>query len=126
VRVGPRQVEIELVGEHFGEEVAAARKVFEVEELVFFDPMHGFHIALVRMRGRRDTHMLAVAESFGKITPELFAVVGLPDQVSQRDAVAIQMLLDAGSKNGARRSAAIPGESPEQQTAADAKRARVG
>jgi hypothetical protein len=33
VGVGPREVEVELVGVHFGEEVAAAREVFQIEEL---------------------------------------------------------------------------------------------
>jgi hypothetical protein len=47
VRVGPCEVEIELVGVHSGEEVAATGEVFQVEELVFFEPMHGFYIALI-------------------------------------------------------------------------------
>jgi len=104
---------------HFGEEVAAAGEVFQVEELVFFGAMHGFHVALIGVGGRWDAHMLAIAEGFGKVPFELAAVVGLPDQIAQRDAIAIQMLLDPGGENGAGRSAALLGEGPEEQTAAD-------
>jgi hypothetical protein len=39
--------------------------------------------------------VLAVAEHFGKVAFELPALVNLPDQIAQRDAVAIQMLLNA-------------------------------
>ena len=81
--------------------------------------MHGFDIALVGVRSGRDAHMLAVAEGFGEIAFEFAAVVGLPDQIAQRDAVAIQMLLDARSEDGAGRSAACLGEGPEQQAAAN-------
>src|SRR5260370_40914574 len=81
--------------------------------------MHGFHVALIGVGGGRDAHMLAVPEGFGKIPFELAAVVGLPDQIAQRDAVAIQMLLDAGGENGTGRSAALLGKGPEEQTAAD-------
>ena len=45
--------------------------------------------------------------------------VSLRDQIAQRNAVAIQILLDAGGEDGAGRSAALVGEGPEQQTAAD-------
>ena len=71
------------------------------------------------MRNRRDAHVLAVAQSFGEIALELAAIVGLPDQITQRDAVAIQVLLDAGSEHGAGRRAPFLGESPEQQAAAN-------
>src|SRR5258708_29956123 len=81
--------------------------------------MHGFHVALIGVGGRWDAHMLAITEGFGKVPFELATVVGLPDQIAQRDAVAIQMLLDAGGENGAGRSAALLGEGPEQYTAAD-------
>src|ERR1700739_181422 len=81
--------------------------------------MNGFHVALVGVRGGRDAHVLAVPESFGKVALELSTVVGLPDQIAERDTVAVQMLLNAGSENGAGRRAALLGESPEQQAAAD-------
>jgi hypothetical protein len=95
---------------HFGEKAAPAGELFEV----FFEALHDFHVALIGVRGRRDAHMLAVAEGFRKIALEFAAVVGLPDQIAQRDAVAIQMLLDAGSENGAGGSVTLLGESPEQ------------
>jgi hypothetical protein len=83
---------------HFGEEVAAAGKVFQVEKLVLFEAMYRFHVALIGVGGWWDAYMLAVAEGFGKIALELAAVVRLPDQVAERNAVAMQMLLDAGSE----------------------------
>ena len=57
--------------------------------------------------------------ALGKVAFELTAVVGLPDQIAERDAVAIQVLLDARSEDGAGRGAALFGESPEQQAAAN-------
>jgi len=119
VGVGAHEIEVQLIGVHFGEEVAAAGEVFEVEELVLFQAVHGFDVALIGVRGRWYAHMLTIAEGFGKIPFEFAAVVRLPDHIAQRDAVAIEMLLDAGSENGASRSAALLSESPEQQTAAD-------
>ena len=50
---------------------------------------------------------------------ELAAVVGLPDQVAERDTVASQMLLDAGGEDGAGSSAAPLREGEEEQAAAD-------
>ena len=50
---------------------------------------------------------------------ELAAVVGLPNQIAQRDAVAIQVALDTGGEQSAGRRAAALGEGPEQQPAAD-------
>src|SRR5665213_1409739 len=122
VRVGASEVEVELVGVDFGEEIASAGEVFQVEELVFFEAMNGFHVALVGVSGGWDAHVLAVAESFGEIAFKLAAIVGLPDQVAERDAVAIQMLLDTRGEDGAGRGAAAFGESPEEQTAADVAR----
>ena len=119
MRVGSRQVEIELVGVGLGEEFTAAGERFQIEELVFFEAMHGFDIALVGVSSGRDADMLTIAEGFGKIAFEFAAVVGLPDQIAQRDAVAIQVLLDAGSENGAGRGAAFLGKGPEQQAAAN-------
>ena len=110
VRVGPHEIEVELIGVHFGEKVAAAGEVFEVEKLVFFEAMHRFHVALIGVGSRWDTHMLAIAEGFREVPSELAAVVGLPDQVARRDAVAIEMLLDPGGENGAGGSAALLGE----------------
>ncbi len=117
--VGSCEVEVELVGVGFGEEIAAAGEVFQVEELVFFEAMDGFDVALVGVGGGRDADVLAVAESGGEIAFEFAAVVGLPDQIAKRDAVAIQVLLDARGEHGAGRSAAFFGEGPEQQAAAN-------
>jgi hypothetical protein len=63
--------------------------------------------------------MLAVAESFGKIALEFPAVIGLPDQIAEGDAVAIQMLLDAGGEDGVSRGAASIGEGPEERSTAN-------
>ena len=119
MRIGSDEVEVELIGVDLGEEVAAASEVFEVEELVFFEAMNGFYIALVGVRGRRDAHMLAVAEGGRKIALELAAVVGLPDQIPQRDSVAIQMLLDACGEDGAEGGRTLLCKGPEQQSATD-------
>jgi hypothetical protein len=104
---------------YFGEELAAAGEVFEVKELVFFETVHGFHIALVGVRGGRDAHVFAVAEGCREVALELGAIVGLPDQIAQRDALAIQMPLDARGEDRAGRRAARLREGPEQQPAAD-------
>ena len=74
VGVGASEVEVQLVGVHFGEELAATGEVFQIKELVFFEAMHGFHVALVGMGGGRDAHVLAVAESTREI-PFKFATV---------------------------------------------------
>jgi len=63
--------------------------------------------------------MLAVTESLGEVAFEFTAVVGLPDQIAERDAVAIQMLLNAGSEDGAGRRRTFSRESPEEQSAAN-------
>jgi len=118
VRVGTHQVDVQLVGVHFGQEIAAAGEVFQVEKLVLFEPVHGFHIALVGVR-RRDAHMLAVREGFGEVALELAAVGGLPDQIPQGNTIAIQMLLDARGKHGAGGGTSLLGKSPEEQVAAD-------
>ena len=120
VRVGSRKVEIELVGVCFGEEIATAGERLQVKELVFFETMNGFDVALEGVRGGRDADMLTIAEGFGKVDRlEFTAVVGLPDQIAQADAVAIQVLLDARSENGAGCGASFLGKGPEQQSAAN-------
>jgi len=43
------------------------------------------------VRRGRDAHVLAVAEGFGEVAFELAAVVGLPDEVAQRDSVAMRV-----------------------------------
>src|SRR5690242_20886002 len=119
VGIGTHQVEVELVGVDFGEEVAAAGEVFQIEELIFFEAMYGFHVALVGVGGGWDAHVLAVAESFGEITFEFATIVGLPDQIAQRNTIAFQVLLNARGEDRTGGSPAILREGPEQQTAAN-------
>ena len=56
-----RSYPIELVGEGFGEEVAATRERFQVEELTFDEAVNGFDIALEGASGGRNADMLTVA-----------------------------------------------------------------
>ncbi len=81
--------------------------------------MHGFDVALVGVSSGRDAQVLAVDEGGRKVSFKLAAVVGLPDQIAQRDALASQVLLDARSKNGASGRTALLSERPEQQPAAN-------
>jgi hypothetical protein len=60
--------------------------------------------------------MLVVAARFGRLALELAAVVGLPDQIAERDNATIQMLLDAGNEDGAGRRA-LSGSSPNGRLA---------
>jgi len=58
--------------------------------------------------------MLAVDEGLGEAAFERAAIVGLPNQIAQRDAITNQMALDARSENGAGSSVTRLRESPEQ------------
>src|SRR5258707_2220090 len=49
---------------------------------------------------------------------ELGTVVGLPDQIAQRDAATIEVLLNAGGEDGAGGGGTALGEGPEKQAAA--------
>jgi hypothetical protein len=49
VRVRADQVEVEMVSVGPGKEIAAVEEVFQVEELVIFEEMNGFDIALEGM-----------------------------------------------------------------------------
>jgi len=51
VGVGPGEVEAQPVGLYFSLELTATGEVSQIEELVFFEAMHGFDIALVSVRG---------------------------------------------------------------------------
>ena len=62
---------------------------------------------------------MAVEEGGRKVAFELAAVVGLPDQIPQRDALASQVLLDARSEDRADGGTALLRERPEQQPAAN-------
>jgi hypothetical protein len=61
VGVGAGEVEVELVGEGLGEEVAAVGERFQIEELIFDEAVDGFDIALEGMSGGGNADMLAVA-----------------------------------------------------------------
>src|SRR5713226_8561568 len=69
--------------------------------------------------GWRNAHVLAIAEGRRKIAFELPTVVGLPDQIAERDTVAIQVLLDARGEDGAESGRTLLCEGPEQQAAAN-------
>ena len=79
VGVGADQVEVELVSVHFGKEFSTTGEVFEIEELVFFQTVHGFHIALVGVCGGWNAHVLAVAEGFREIAFEFAAKTELAE-----------------------------------------------
>ena len=64
--VGAGEIEVERIGESFGEEVAAGGERFQVEELIFDQAMDGFDVALEGVSGGRDADVLAVAESGGE------------------------------------------------------------
>ena len=81
--IGPHQIEVQLVGVHLVEEITATSEILQIEKFIFFEAMHRFHIALVGMRGRWDTHMLTIAKRCGECAFEFAAVVGQPDQVPQ-------------------------------------------
>jgi hypothetical protein len=84
VRVGSRQVEVELTGLRLGQEFATTGEGFQIEEPIFDHAMHGFHIALEGVRRGRDAQMLAIAQSGGKagamtvriVAADEFAAVG--------------------------------------------------
>ena len=89
--------------------------------------MNGFDITLVGMRGGRDARVLTRTQSCGKtramtlgigVADKFRCIVGLPGQIAQRNAVAIQMLLDAGGEDGTGGSTAALREGPEQQATA--------
>ena len=61
VGIGTNEVEVELVGKGFGEEVAATVERFQVEELIFDEAVNGFDIALEGVSSGRNANVLAVA-----------------------------------------------------------------
>jgi hypothetical protein len=61
VGVGADEVEVELIGKGFGEEVSAPGKRFQVEEFVFDEAVNSFYVALKGVGGGRDAEVLAVA-----------------------------------------------------------------
>jgi hypothetical protein len=61
VGVGADEVEVELVGKGFGEEIAAVREGFQIEELIFDEAMDGFDVALEGVSRGRNANVLAIA-----------------------------------------------------------------
>jgi len=61
VGIGADKVEVELVGEGFGEEIAAAGERFQVEEFIFDEAVDGFDIALEGVSSRWNANVLTVA-----------------------------------------------------------------
>jgi hypothetical protein len=84
VRVGSGEVEVELIGLRLGQEFTTTSEGFQIEELIFDQAMHGFHIALEGVRRGRDAQMLAIAQSGGEtgamtvriVAADEFAAVG--------------------------------------------------
>jgi hypothetical protein len=77
--------------------VSATREVLEVEELLFFEAMHGFQVALVGVGGGRDAHMPTVTAGVGTSalnSPPL----SVCQTKSQRDAVGIEVPLGTEGK----------------------------
>ena len=109
MRVGPGEVEVELVKRSLGEEVGTAGEGFDFEELVFDEAVNGFDVALVGVSARGDALVLGAEESDGawetiagavglEFANEFAAVVGLPSEVAEVDAAALEMGLDAVGK----------------------------
>lgn len=118
VGVGSDEIEVQLVGVRFGEEVTPAGEVFQIKELVFFQAMNGFDIARVGMRRRRNAHVLAGAQRLGKVAFELATVVGLPEQIAERYAVTVEMALNARGEERAGGRRTPLRKRPKEQTAA--------
>jgi len=57
--VGSDEVEVELIGVHLGKEFSPAGERFQIEELIFFEAVQRFDVALVGVRARRDAHVPA-------------------------------------------------------------------
>jgi len=129
VGIGPSQVEVELVEGDLGHELGAAAESFQVEELVFDEAMDGLDLTLVGVGAGRNALMLGaeVSDGGGKVrtravglerADELAAVVGLPGDIAQVDAAALQVSLDALGEEFAGLSGAARGVSEELQATA--------
>src|ERR1035437_5396231 len=128
VGVGAGQVEVERIEGGLGKEIGTVAERFQIAELVFDEAMNGLDIARIGVCGGGNALVPAVAER-GRETggmaervvaaKELGAVVGLPEQMAEIDAVAIQMALDASGEDGTGGGAAAGSEGQKQQAAAD-------
>ena len=130
MRVGSDKIEVELVERSLGEEVGAAGEGFDFEELVFDEAMDGLDVALVGVSARGDALVLRAEEGDGageaiagavrlQCANKLAAVIGLPSQVGEVDAAALEMGLDALSNQFTGSFGAALGEGQENQAAAD-------
>ena len=61
VGIGAGEIEVELVSEGFGQEIAATGERFQVEELIFDETVNGFDVALKGVSGGWDADVLTVA-----------------------------------------------------------------
>ena len=59
----------------FGKEVSATGEVFQIEELIFFEAVDGFDIALVGVRGGRDARVLTGSERSRKARAPALGVI---------------------------------------------------
>ena len=96
------EVEVLPIGGGFGPELSAISKALAVEELIFDEPMYGLDITLPGVRAGRDVAMIAAQGPYGggqtavlSVLLELGAVIGLPHDARQIDAVPRQVGADA-------------------------------
>jgi len=129
VGIGASQVEVELVEGNLGHELGAAAESFQVEELVFDEAVDGLDIALIGVGAGRDALVLGAEEGDGggevgaravglEFADEFAAVVGLPGDIAQVDAAALQVSLDALGEQGAGLGRALGSVSEELQATA--------
>jgi len=119
VGIAANEVAVELVEGSLGEEVGTVGEGFDCQELVFGETVDGFDIALAGVSGRAllsqgvggrgdalvlgaeegDRPWEAIAGAIGlQLANELATMVGLPGQVFQIDAAALEMGLHAPGK----------------------------
>src|SRR3990172_1519093 len=133
VRIGASQVEVELVEGSLSQELGAAGKGFQVVELVLDQAVDGFDVTLVGVSGGRDANVLGAEEGDGagkagtravflQLADELPAVVGLPSDVREVDAAALQVGLNTLREQGAGLGGAVGGIGEKLQAAADLAR----
>jgi len=93
--IGANEIEVVPVGGDLGPEVLGAGEGLAVEELVFHEAMDGFDIALPGVALGRDVTVMGAQGADGGrqalfvlVFQELTAVIGLPGEGGERDAVA--------------------------------------
>ena len=92
--VGADQIKVAPVGSDFGEEVRGAEELFAIEELVLDQAMNRFNVALPGVTlGRNEAVIRAQgADRRGQaallfVFLELAAIISLPDQTAEIDAI---------------------------------------